>query len=57
MFHVTMQTSQADMGSQMETNLCTDTCTPSKHGVGTEMGETNSATQGHPYFHITIQWG
>ena len=38
------------MGSQMDTNTCTDTYTHSKQGVGTEMGDvdTNSATQGQP---------
>ena len=35
-FHVTMHRGGADMESQVDINTCTDTCTHSKQGVGTE---------------------
>ena len=48
------------MGSQEDINSCTDACTHSNQGVGTEMGSlrhNHSLTQGHPGLHITIQKG
>ena len=48
----------ADMGSQDDLNSCTDACTHSKQGVGTEMQDDwdikHSAIQGHPGFHKTM---
>ena len=46
-FHVTLHRGQADMGTPMDTNICTDACTHSKQGVGTEirwLGHKHSAT-------------
>ena len=45
------------MGSQVDINTCTDACTHSKQGVGTEMrylGYKHTAIQGHPGFHQTM---
>ena len=50
----------ADMGSLVDMCTCTDACTHSKQGMGTEVGwlrHNHSATQGHQGFHITIQRG
>ena len=43
----------------MDINTCTDVYTHSTQGVAMEMGDkhTNSATQGHPWFHVTMQRG
>ena len=46
-----------DMGSQVDINSCTDACTHSKQGVGTQagsLGHKHSNTQVHPTSHITI---
>ena len=51
---------EADMGSQVVINTCTDACTHLYRGVGLEaglLGCTHSATQGHPCFHVTMQRG
>ena len=35
-FHVTIHRSGPDMGCKVDINSCTDPCTHSKQGVGTE---------------------
>ena len=48
------------MVSQVDINSCTDACTHSKQGVGTEMrylGHKHTAIQGHPGFHQTVHRG
>ena len=50
----------AECGTQVDISTCTDACTHSKQGVGTEMrclGHIHSAIQGHHCFHITMHSG
>ena len=46
-----------DIVRKVDINLCTDACTHSKQGVGTQagsLGHKHSNTQVHPTFHVTI---
>ena len=48
------------MGCQVDINTCTDACTHSNQGMGTEVGSlrhNHSAGQGYPGFHVTNQIG
>ena len=50
----------ADMDSQVDINSCTDACTCSKQGVGTEMrwlGHKHTAIQGHSTWHQSMHRG
>ena len=50
----------AVMRSQVDINTCTDACTHSKQGVGTEMrwlGHKDNSIQRHPGFHQSMHRG